>query len=174
MRDSSREVPMPKSREKLIRLGVLERRAVHVLVQIPELITPLREDPERILEESDDDEEATDCREVGPQRLRIYLDIVLDLLSIVAKFFDRIFWVGRPVAGRRPRITDPVRIRTITNTLWAGDTYTRGHLGEEQSKGEEKELRGVMHESWNNVINGEFCLLIHMPRLRPRLWPYLA
>jgi len=106
-------------------------------VQIPELITPLRDDPERILEESDDDEEATDCWKMGPQRLRIYIDVVFDLLSIVAKFFDRVFWVGGPVAGRRPRIANPVRIRAITNALGAGDTYTRGHLGE-QSKGEEK------------------------------------
>ena len=99
-------------------------------MQIPELITPLREDPERILEESDDDEEATDCREMRPQRLRIYLGVVFDLLSIVAKLFDRVFWVGGPVAGRRARITDAVRIRTITNALWASDIYTRGHLRE--------------------------------------------
>ena len=97
-------------------------------MQIPELITPLRDDPERILEESDDDEEATNCREMGPQRLRIYLDIVFNLLSIVAKLFDRVFWVGGPVSGRRTSITDPVRIRTITNALLASDIYTRGHL----------------------------------------------
>jgi hypothetical protein len=108
-------------------------------VQIPELITPLRDDPERILQESDDDEEATNCREMGPQRLRIYLDVVFDLLSIVAKLFDRVFWVGGPVAGRRPRITDPVRIRTITNALWASDIYTRGHLRGVGVKGEENE-----------------------------------
>jgi hypothetical protein len=99
-------------------------------VQIPELIAPLRDNPERILEEGDDYEEATDCWEMGPQRLRINLHVVFDLLSIIAKFVNRVFWVGGPVSGRGSRITNSMRIRTITSALWASDTYTRGHLRE--------------------------------------------
>jgi len=107
MRDSSREVPM--------------------LVQIPELVTPLCDDPERILKKSDDDEEATNCWEIGPEGLRVYLHVVLDLLRIVAKLFDRVFWLCGSVAGRGPGITNPMRIRAVTDALWASDTYARGH-----------------------------------------------
>jgi len=65
----------------------------HALVQIPELVTPLRDNPKGILEEGNNDEEATEGREVGPKRLRINLDVVFDLLCIIAKLFDGIIWV---------------------------------------------------------------------------------
>jgi len=78
VRDSTREIPM--------------------LVQIPELVTPLCDNPKGILEESDDDEEATEGREVRPERLGINLDVVFDLLCIIAKLFDGVFWVCGSIA----------------------------------------------------------------------------
>ena len=101
---------------------------------------------------------------MGPQRLRIYLDGVFDLLSIAVKLFDQVFvfWVGGPVSGRRS--TDPVRIRTITNTLWASDICTRGHLrvgGVGARGGEENEskLRGVVtHPDDDRVRNSPIIL----------------
>jgi hypothetical protein len=96
-------------------------------VQIPELVTPLRDNPERILQKGDYDEEAADCGEVGSKRLRIYLHVVFDLLRVVTKFFDWMFWVCGPVAYRRPRVTNPMRIRAVADALWAGDIYAGGH-----------------------------------------------
>jgi hypothetical protein len=80
--------------------GAREQEAGHALLQIPELVAPLRGDSERILEESDDDQETTDSWEMRPERLRINFDIILDLRSIVAELLDRIFWVCGPVARR--------------------------------------------------------------------------
>jgi len=82
MRDSLREMPM--------------------LLQIPELVTPLCDDPERILQEGDDYQKATDCWEMRSERLRIYLHIIFDLLRVVTKSFDRVLWVGGPVSRRGP------------------------------------------------------------------------
>ena len=96
-------------------------------MQIPELVTPLRDNPEGILQKGDYDEEATNCWEVGSQRLRIYLHVVFDLLRVVTKFIDWIFWVCGPVACRRSRITDPMRIRAVADALWAGNVYAGGH-----------------------------------------------
>jgi hypothetical protein len=35
---------------------------------------------------------------MGSERLRIYLDIIFDLLRVVTKFFDWVLWVGGPVS----------------------------------------------------------------------------
>jgi hypothetical protein len=80
--------------------GAREKEGGHALLQIPELVTPLRGDSERIFEESDDDQETTDSWEMRPERLGINFDVILDLRSIVAELFDGIFWVCGPVARR--------------------------------------------------------------------------
>lgn len=77
-----------------------KKEAEHALLQIPELVAPLRGDSEGIFEESDDDQETTDSWEMWPERLGINFDIILDLRSIVAELFDGIFWVCGPVARR--------------------------------------------------------------------------
>jgi hypothetical protein len=64
---------------------------------------------------------------MGSERLRIYFDIIFDLLRVVTKLFDRVLWVGGPVSRGRSGITNPVGIRAITSALWAGNTYARGH-----------------------------------------------
>ena len=130
MGDSSREMPMPKSRGRGSLFGWDSRakKAGHVLMQIPELVSPLRDNPERVLQESDYDEEAADCREMGPKGLRVYFHVVFDLFRVVAELFDRDFWVGGPVACRRLRITNPMRIRAVADALWAGYIYAGRHF----------------------------------------------
>ena len=78
--------------------GARKKGAGNALLQIPELVTPLCGNPERIFEEGDDDQETTDGWEMRPERLGINFDVILDLLCIVAELFDGVFWVCRPVA----------------------------------------------------------------------------
>ena len=78
----------------------MKRGAGNALLQIPELVTPLRDDSERIFEEGDNDQKTTDSWEIRPEGLRINFDVILNLLCIVAELFDRVFWVCRPVARR--------------------------------------------------------------------------
>lgn len=69
-------------------------------MQIPELVTPLRDDSERIFKEGDYNQETSDSWEVRPERLGVNFNVILDLLCIVSELFDRVFWVCRPVARR--------------------------------------------------------------------------
>ena len=48
-------------------------------LQKPQLVAPLREDTDSILNERHNDQETSNRRQMRPQRLRVYLDIVLDL-----------------------------------------------------------------------------------------------
>ncbi len=81
---------------ELVELG--ERGARNALLQIPELVTPLRDNSERVFNESEYNQETADGWEVGPERLRINFDIILDLCCIIAELFDGVFWVCGPVA----------------------------------------------------------------------------
>jgi len=65
-----------------------------VLLQIPKLVTPLRQDPQRVLEKGDDDKKAADSRQVGLQRLRVDRGVVLDLLAECLQFFHGVVGVG--------------------------------------------------------------------------------
>jgi len=59
MANTPREAPMP--------------------LQIPNLVTPLGENPQRVFQKGDYNEETTDGREVGTERLRVDLNEILDL-----------------------------------------------------------------------------------------------
>jgi len=65
-------------------------------LQVPELVGPLCDNSERVFVERDDDEEATDGGEVGPERLRIDFYCILGLLCKEPKFLERVVGVGSP------------------------------------------------------------------------------
>jgi len=69
-----------------------------VSLQIPDLVIPLGRDSQRILQEGHDDQETTNGRQMGFQRLGVDLDIVFDVLAESAQLFDRVVGVGGSVA----------------------------------------------------------------------------
>ena len=75
-------------------------QGMYARLQVPDLITPLGKNSERVLQESNHNQETPNCRQVGFQRLRVDFDIVLDRFAQSAKLLERVFWVGRTVARR--------------------------------------------------------------------------
>ena len=94
-----------------------------VIMQIHQLISPLRKDPQRILQESNDNEEAADGRQVRLDRLAERVQPVLDLARLLADGVERRRVVGR-VAARRPG----VEARVLALEVIAGGA-TDGHGG---------------------------------------------
>ena len=90
-------------------------------LEVPELVAPLRYNSEGILEERDDDEEAANGGEVGPEGLRIDLDGVFDLLCKRPKLLEWVVRVGGPVARRRAGIGEAVWVRVVAGGDGAGD-----------------------------------------------------
>lgn len=74
-----------------------------VIMQIHQLISPLRKDPQRILQESNDNEEAADGRQVRLDRLAERVQPVLDLARLLADGVEGRRVVGR-VAARGPGV----------------------------------------------------------------------
>jgi hypothetical protein len=71
-----------------------------IIMQIRQLIAPLRQNPQRILEESDDNQKAADGRQVRLDGLAECVQPVLDLAGLLADGVERRRVVGR-VAARR-------------------------------------------------------------------------
>jgi len=69
-----------------------------VFLQIPDLVIPLGRDSQRILQEGHDDQETTNGRQMGFQRLGVDLDIVFNVLAESPQLFDRVVRVGGSVA----------------------------------------------------------------------------
>lgn len=94
-----------------------------VIMQIHQLIAPLRENPQRILEEGDDDQEAADGGQVRLDGLAERVEPVLDLAGLLADGVEGRRVVGR-VAARRPG----VEARILALQVVAGGA-TDGHGG---------------------------------------------
>lgn len=56
-------------------------RSEHILLQVPNLVSPLGHDSECILQEGNHDEKTPNCRQMGFQWLGVDLDVVLDSLA---------------------------------------------------------------------------------------------
>lgn len=76
----------------------------HAPVQIPELVRPLGHNSQRILQESDDDEESANSRQIRLEWLCPDLDVIFDLASDCLELFEGVVWVGGPVARRGARV----------------------------------------------------------------------
>ena len=63
------------------------------LLKIPQLVAPLRDNTDGVLDECHDDQEAADRGQMGLQGLRVYFYVVLDLFPELANFFERVVWV---------------------------------------------------------------------------------
>lgn len=68
------------------------------LLQIPDLVTPLGHDSQCILQESYNDQEPTNGRQMGFQRLGVNFNIVFNSFAESSQFFDRVVRVGGSVA----------------------------------------------------------------------------
>lgn len=73
-----------------------------VIMQIDQLIRPLRQNPQRIFKECNNNEEAADGRHVRLDRLAQRVQPILDLACLLADGVERRRVVGR-VAARRTR-----------------------------------------------------------------------
>lgn len=72
---------------------------LHSPLEVPKLVTPLRHDTPGVLQESSNNQEATNSREVGLKGLRVDFCVVLDLASESSELLDRVIWICGPVAG---------------------------------------------------------------------------
>lgn len=82
------------------------KSVIHIgnaLLKVPELIAPLRQDAQRVLEKGDNNKEAANCGQVGLQRLGVDLNIVFDLLAERLQLFQGVIGVGRSVTGGSSR-----------------------------------------------------------------------
>lgn len=75
-------------------------QGLYARLQVPDLITPLGENSERVLQESNHNQETPNCRQVRFQGLRVDFDIILDRFAESAKLLKRVFGVSRTVARR--------------------------------------------------------------------------
>lgn len=94
-----------------------------VIMQIHQLISPLRKNPQRILQESDHNEEAADGRQVGLDRLAERVQPVLDLARLLADGVE-----GRRVVGRVAARRAGVEACVLALEVVAGGA-TDGHGG---------------------------------------------
>ena len=100
----------------------------NALLQEPNLVAPLGQDSQRVLQKGDDNQETTNCRQMRFQRLRVNLNVVLDLFANGAKLLDRVVGIGSSVSGRRTRVGQAVWVRAEIG-LRASDVDSRRHGG---------------------------------------------
>jgi hypothetical protein len=96
-----------------------------IIMQIHQLIAPLRQNPQRILKERNHNEEAANSREVRLDRLAERVQPVLDLAGLLADGVEGRRVVGR-VAARRARAG--VETRVLALQVVAGGAAD-GHAG---------------------------------------------
>jgi hypothetical protein len=96
-----------------------------IIMQINQLVTPLRQNPQRILKERDHNEEAADSREVRLDGLAERVQPVLDLAGLLADGVEGRRVVGR-VAARRARAG--VETGVLALQMVAGGA-ANGHAG---------------------------------------------
>jgi len=72
---------------------------VSVSLQIPDLVIPLGHDSQRILQESHNDQETTNGRQMGFQGLRVDFDIVFHSLAENSQFFNGVVGICGSVAS---------------------------------------------------------------------------
>lgn len=68
-------------------------------LQIPDLVIPLGHNSQGILQESHNNQETTNGRQMGFQGLRVDCDIVFDSLAESSQFFDRVVGIRGSVAS---------------------------------------------------------------------------
>jgi len=100
----------------------------YIRLQVPQLVLPLCSNPQRILVESHDNQEATNARHVGFQWLGVNFDCSLDLFANRADLFERVIGVRRPVSSGGLRIGESMGVSVVAGRHWASDVDARGHL----------------------------------------------
>jgi hypothetical protein len=100
-----------------------------LLLQIPDLVSPLSQDSQRIFKERDDNHKTSNGRQMGLQWLRVNFNIVLHLLGESAQFLDWLVRVGSSVARGRARVSETVRVGVVVVRLRTCDTDSRRHGG---------------------------------------------
>lgn len=97
----------------------------NIPLEVPDLVTPLGNDPQSVLEEGDDDHEPADGGEVWFEWLRVNLNIFLGHPRIRANFLERVVWVGCPVSSGGACVAHAVRVCThfgaVAASVWACD-----------------------------------------------------
>jgi hypothetical protein len=99
-----------------------------VFLKIPDLVAPLGDDSQRILQEGDDDEKPANRRQVGSQRLRVNVNVLLDRPPERLDFFHGIIGVGSSVTLRWARVGESVRVWGVAGRLGASDADASGHF----------------------------------------------
>ena len=105
----------------------------NVLLQVPNLVTPLSENPQRVLEKSNHDQETTNHRQVRFQRLRVDFDIILDCFAESFDLLERVIWIRCSISRRRARIGKTVWVGAVVG-LRAGYVDSRRHDGARGSR----------------------------------------
>ena len=91
---------MSRKREQNIEIVRASLTELNSLLQVPQLITPLREDAYRILNERHDDQETSNRRQVRLQGLRVNFHVVFHLFPELANSFEGVIWVSGAVSRR--------------------------------------------------------------------------
>lgn len=133
MWDSPWERPMSATRLSAL-LAENQGTGIYALLQVPNLITPLRHNPQCILQERNHNQETTNCRQMGFQRLRINLDVVLYRLAERSELLERVVGVGGSVAWGGARVGEPMWVGIVVG-LRASNADSRRHGGKGQSRG---------------------------------------
>lgn len=116
--------------EHLSQLTAIYTQKAALLLQIPDLISPLSHDSQRVLQEGHNDQEASNCRQMGLQGLRVDLNIVFHRRAESPYFFEGVIWVGSAVARRRPcAVRQPMGIGIVGVGVRAGNVDSGGHGG---------------------------------------------
>ena len=70
-------------------------------LEVPNLVSPLCHDTQRVLQERPHDQKATNGGKVGLKGLRVDVDVVLNGASENAKLFEGVIGIGCSVTGGR-------------------------------------------------------------------------
>ena len=92
-----------------------KRAGENKLLEVPELVAPLRNNAQRVLEEGHNDQEATNGRQMGLQGLRVDVDVVLHLAGERTEFLNWVVRVSSPVACRRSRVGETMRVGLVAS-----------------------------------------------------------
>lgn len=130
MRETPREMTVPEETTQSV---PYQRRtdelARYSLLQVPQLVAPLSNNSQRILQERHNNKKTPNCWQMGFQRLRIDLDVVFNLFANSANLLEWIVRVGSPVTRGWPRIGQAMGVYAVGACLWARYADSWGHGG---------------------------------------------
>lgn len=92
-------------------------------LEVPELVAPLRDDAQGILEERYNNEEPANCWQVRFQRLCVDVNVVLNGVGKGSELFDWFVGVGCPVTRGRAGVGEAVGVGLVASRGWPSDMY---------------------------------------------------